>query len=126
MRLSNILFGALPLLPSAFAAVSTIYSDVATYCSPPSSIFINDFSVTYHRPNNSLVFYVSLDSRQAGVNVDANIIVNAYGMDLINRTLDICSLIGGVLCPLPQLNISGTSVRQAWLTISVWHCSITG
>ena len=108
-------FPFLALLSSVLAA-DTLYSDQAAYCSPPSAILVPDFSVTYFRANNSLVFYFSLNSTAPGVDVDANIYVNAYGMDLLNRTVDICSLVGGVLCPLPQLNISGRSDLFTFLT----------
>lgn len=102
------LLAALPLT----IAADTLWSDQAVYCAQPSAVLVNDFSATYHRANNSLVFYVSLDSVESGVDVQANVYIQAYGMDLLNRTLNICDLIGGILCPLPQLNVSGTSIRS--------------
>lgn len=98
----------LPFLSLVSAASNTLWSDQAAYCAAPTSgIYVQDFAVTYYRSNNSIVFYVTLNSTSAGNSVNANVYINAYGMDLLNRTVDICSLIDGVLCPLPQLNISG-------------------
>lgn len=104
----------LPFLTLVSAASNTLWSDQAAYCAAPTSgIFIQDFAVTYYRSNNSIVFYFTLNSTAAGNNVNANVYVNAYGMDLVNRTVDICSLVNGVLCPLPQLNISGEFPKEA-------------
>lgn len=41
------------------------------------------------------------------VNVTANLFVNVYGMRPFNRTIDLCSLLNGVLCPLPTYNFTG-------------------
>ncbi len=32
---------------------------------------------------------------------------NAYGIDIVNQTVDLCSYFEGVICPLPQVNFTG-------------------
>lgn len=41
------------------------------------------------------------------LNVSATLYVNVYGMQPLNLTVDICSLFGGALCPLPMYNFVG-------------------
>lgn len=94
-------------LPSALAASSVLYTDSVSYCAEAKAILIDDFGITYHRANQSVTFDFSLASVESNLNVSANIYANAYGIDLVNQTINLCSLLSGVLCPLPQFNFSG-------------------
>ncbi len=51
---------------------------------------------------------------QPNLDLSANVYANAYGMDLINTTIDLCSYLQGVLCPLPQINFTGGPLRFAY------------
>lgn len=35
--------------------------------------------------------------------------LNAYGIDAVNTTIDLCSLLGGILCPLPTYDFVGSA-----------------
>lgn len=102
----------LALPTSALSAATTLTTTQTQYCSAPDDIFVNAFSATYHRANQSIVFYLSLDTTQSNADVTARASVDAYGMQLINQEIDLCQILSGVLCPLPSLNLSsecGTS-----------------
>jgi hypothetical protein len=42
------------------------------------------------------------------VNVTANLLLNVYGLNPVNITLDLCDILGGALCPLPMYNFTGS------------------
>lgn len=104
--LQYLLAAALAVPAMAISAATTLRTTQTQYCVPPSDIFVNAFSATYHKANQSIVFYVSLDTTQSGADVTARARVDAYDMELISQEIDLCQLVGGVLCPLPSLNIS--------------------
>lgn len=35
--------------------------------------------------------------------------LDAYGIDAVNTTIDLCSLLGGILCPLPTYDFVGSA-----------------
>jgi hypothetical protein len=94
-------------LPAALASSDVLYTDSVSYCAEAKAILIEEFGITYHRPNQSVTFSFSLASVESNLNVSANIYANAYGMDLINQTINLCDLLAGALCPLPEFNFSG-------------------
>jgi hypothetical protein len=105
---------ALSLAPAAHALspATTLTTGQAAYCSTPGEVALNQFSATYFKANSSILLYISLDTSQANVDVSANMQIRAYGDTILNRTIEICELVGGVLCPLPSLNISGESSKK--------------
>lgn len=113
MRFSTLLIAPLlALLPTIVtAAADTLYTDSVFYCNSNagSVVEIDSFDLTYHKANNSVVFSFSLAAVQSGRTVNANLYVGAYGLDVVNQTLDLCSYFSGALCPLPLLNFSGES-----------------
>lgn len=46
-------------------------------------------------------------SKISNTNVTANVLLNVYGMQPFNFTLDLCSIADGLLCPLPTYNFTG-------------------
>jgi Transient receptor potential (TRP) ion channel/ML-like domain len=48
-------------------------------------------------------------AQEANVNVTANLLLNVYGLNPVNITLDLCNILGGALCPLPMYNFTGSS-----------------
>lgn len=46
--------------------------------------------------------------QEANVFVTANLLLNVYGMNPVNVTLDLCNILGGALCPLPKYNFVGS------------------
>ena len=41
--------------------------------------------------------------------MNANLLLNVYGMHPVNITVDLCSILGGALCPLPMYNFTGSA-----------------
>lgn len=95
------------LISSALAAADTLYSDEAFYCLNSTSIQVDGFGLTYHKSNGSLDFQFSLTPIATDLNVDVNLYVTAYGLEVLNQTLNICDLFSGVICPLPNFNFTG-------------------
>jgi hypothetical protein len=90
-------------------AALTLYlvTSSVTYCSPPETLLIQRFDVQYFAANESISFDISAESVQSNVNVSASMLVNAFGLDLVNITIDLCNILGGALCPLPEYNFTG-------------------
>lgn len=111
MRLNPFTY-ALPILTlitTALAASETLYSDEAFYCLNSTAIQVDGFDLTYHKQNSSLAFQFSLTPIATDLDVDVNIYVTAYGLEILNQTINICDLFSGVICPLPQFNFTGKS-----------------
>lgn len=64
--------------------------------------------MTYFASNASLSFNISAASVEPNLNVTANLLLNVYGMQPVNITLDLCSILNGALCPLPTYNFTGS------------------
>ncbi|KAJ7078939.1 TRP-domain-containing protein [Mycena belliarum] len=95
-------------LPLSVAANGTLFTSSVTYCEPPETLLIQQFDVKYFAQNQSIFFDISAASVEANVNVSANILVNVYGITAVNVTIDLCSILAGALCPLPQYNFVGS------------------
>ncbi|THG99923.1 hypothetical protein EW026_g2505 [Hermanssonia centrifuga] len=89
------------------AHLNSLFTSSVSYCAPPESLLIQQFDVAYIQHNSSVSFNVSAASVLPNVNVTANLLVNVYGMRPLNMTIDLCSLLGGILCPLPTYNFTG-------------------
>ena len=50
-----------------------------------------------------------MSAQEANVSVTANLLLNVYGINPVNITLDLCHILGGALCPLPMYNFTGSS-----------------
>lgn len=97
----------LAVAPLTQAASGILYTNSVTYCAEARAVVVEAFDIAYHQHNQSLTFSFSLASVEDDLNVAANIYVNAYGRQIINETLDLCSFLQGVICPLPQVNFTG-------------------
>ena len=91
----------------ASAAANTLYAEPASYCSENRAIEVDAFNLTYFKTNNSIAFEVSVRPNQADLNVEVNLYVAAYGIQIANETVNLCDFLSGVLCPLPQINFTG-------------------
>lgn len=105
------LFALLLVTPSSHAAIerggSSLYTESVTYCSDAKAVLVNQFDIEYFVANQSVVFALSAASVEDNLNISANIFVNAYGMDLLNLTINLCDYLEGILCPLPTINFTG-------------------
>ncbi|KAK7057257.1 TRP-domain-containing protein [Favolaschia claudopus] len=97
----------LPLLPISAASDGVLFTSSVTYCQPPDTLLIQQFDVSYMQQNNSITFDIVAQS-VSNVSVSANILVNVYGLTPVNTTVDLCDLLGGALCPLPQVSFNGS------------------
>ncbi|KII92274.1 hypothetical protein PLICRDRAFT_50692 [Plicaturopsis crispa FD-325 SS-3] len=106
-RLRLVASTLLLLTPFAFAKEKSLFTSSVTYCEPPETLLIQQFDIAYIAANSSVSFNISAASVQPNVNVSANILVNIYGIQPVNFTLDLCSVFSGALCPLPMYNFTG-------------------
>ncbi|KAF7361960.1 Flavin carrier protein 2 [Mycena venus] len=98
------------LLPLPFSAATdgTLFTSSVTYCQPPETLLVQQFDVSYIEHNNSISFNIAAQSVDSNSSVSASILVNVYGLTPVNVTIDLCSLLGGALCPLPQYTFNGS------------------
>lgn len=94
----------------ASAAANTLYAEEASYCSDSRAIIVDAFNLTYYKANNSLAFEFALRPSQADLNVEVNLYVAAYGIQIANETINLCDMFDGFICPLPQINFTGEFV----------------
>ncbi|KAF9010656.1 hypothetical protein BDQ17DRAFT_1421003 [Cyathus striatus] len=105
MRAFTLLF--LTFASRSYAREETLFTSSVTYCNPPETLLIQRFEVAYFAKNQSVAFNISAASVQPNINVTANLFLNFYGMNPLNITIDLCSILGGALCPLPMYNFTG-------------------
>ncbi|CAO1612706.1 unnamed protein product [Jaminaea pallidilutea] len=80
------------------------------YCSTPDVLVVDTASLTLY-PNNQTVFFeLAAASLANDVNATVAIHVDAYGLGVIDFNLDLCSVAGGALCPLPTYQFNGGGV----------------
>ncbi|GMK56368.1 hypothetical protein CspeluHIS016_0302080 [Cutaneotrichosporon spelunceum] len=84
-----------------------LYTNAVTYCAEAKAVLVDEFDIAYWRANNSVTFAFSFASIQSNLNVSASLYLNAYGMTIFNQEINLCDLLVGVLCPLPQVNFTG-------------------
>ncbi|KAJ9114566.1 hypothetical protein QFC20_001440 [Naganishia adeliensis] len=89
-----------------------LYTDYVAYCSEAKAVLVNQFDIAYFKANHSVVFQISAASVEPNLNISANIYAVAYGMQLLNYTVNLCDYLEGVLCPLPQINFTGKSLSM--------------
>lgn len=89
-----------------------LYTDYVAYCSEAKAVLVNQFDIAYFKANHSVVFQISAASVEPNLNISANIYAVAYGMQLLNYTINLCDYLEGVLCPLPQINFTGKSLSM--------------
>ncbi|KAJ7647427.1 hypothetical protein FB45DRAFT_782154 [Roridomyces roridus] len=97
------------LLHTAFSAAAggVLSSSSVTYCEPPESLLIQQFDFKFFSENSSVWFNISAESVQS-IDVSANLLLNVYGLKPVNITENLCDILGGALCPLPQYNFVGS------------------
>lgn len=103
------------LTVSLFYAVTSSVS----YCAPPELVLVQQFDVTYIAANASVFFNISAASVEKNVNVSANLLLNVYGMQPLNLTIDLCDLLNGLLCPLPTYNFVGSTTIPVPSSVNV-------
>lgn len=114
--------------------ISQKVTSSVTYCDPPEAVLIQYFDVAFLPNNNSVFFNISAESivrtfysdrsaypltftKEDDLNVSASILLNVYGMSPVNITIDLCSILSGVLCPLPKYHFKGSQTLQLPSTV---------
>ncbi|KAJ3576785.1 hypothetical protein NP233_g209 [Leucocoprinus birnbaumii] len=96
----------------AHSREEALFASSVTYCAEPQTLLVQQFDIAFFPANQSVSFNISAASVTQNVNVTANLFLNVYGMSPVNFTLDLCSVLGGALCPLPTYNFVGAdSIR---------------
>lgn len=125
-------------LPCGFRLTCPAVTSSVSYCSPPESLLIQQFDITYFQHNTSVSFNISAASvvciyylirknvfdpvpQLPNVQVNANLFVNVYGMRPFNISLDLCKLLNGALCPLPTYNFTGADSLTLPSSVPVAH-----
>ncbi|KAF5370607.1 hypothetical protein D9758_002062 [Tetrapyrgos nigripes] len=107
-RLRAVALTTFLLLSFSHARDESLFTSSVTYCEPPETLLVQQFDVAYIAKNQSVSFNIIAASVEADVNVTANLLLNFYGMKPVNLTVDLCSILGGALCPLPMYNFNGS------------------
>ncbi|GAA5824585.1 hypothetical protein JCM11251_000485 [Rhodosporidiobolus azoricus] len=111
-------FVALAALVSALPlarAERRFYASAVSYCTAPNvepAIDVDRFLLEYY-PDSGTAGFISFDISAASVEANLNPILNfeliAYGINAVNTSINLCDLLGGVLCPLPQYDFVGSA-----------------
>ncbi|KAH9454991.1 hypothetical protein MJO28_012647 [Puccinia striiformis f. sp. tritici] len=96
------------LVNLTLAGSDIIETRSVSYCSDPLAILVDTFDVRYSKLNSTLDFDLSAASVTRGLNLGAQLNLNAYGIHALNLSIDLCSVLSGVLCPLPTYNFTGS------------------
>ncbi|GAA5852847.1 hypothetical protein JCM8547_004704 [Rhodosporidiobolus lusitaniae] len=102
---------ALASVPSVSAA-RRFYASAVSYCSESRALTVDRFLLEYY-PDTNVAGAISFDISAASVEANLNPILNfelvAYGINAVNTSINLCDLLGGVLCPLPQYDFVGSA-----------------
>lgn len=96
--------------PSRPAPSPPAVTSSTAYCSTPKVLVVDNAALTLYRENRTLEFELAAGSVAENVNVTIAAEINAYGLGIINFSLDLCSIAGGLLCPLPTYQFNGAGV----------------
>lgn len=103
-----LLAGGLRAILPAMAKEDSLFTSSLTYCAVPDVLMVQEFEFEFFKNNASLFFALSATNLASNLNASANIIVNTYGMTPLNYTFNLCDVLQGQLCPLPQYNVTGS------------------
>ncbi|GAA6063378.1 hypothetical protein JCM10212_000317 [Sporobolomyces blumeae] len=109
MRLLRALAAASVLLPSVLADDRVFYARAVSYCSESRAIEIDKFLLEYDDTTKFISFDISAASVEANLDAILNLELVAYGINAVNTTLNLCDLLSGLLCPLPQYHFVGSA-----------------
>ncbi|KAG8918293.1 hypothetical protein FRC01_001944 [Tulasnella sp. 417] len=93
-----------------------LYSSSVSYCSPPDAILIQQFDARYFKDNSSLVFDIIASTVLSDLNVTAKINLNAYGMEPVDMTFNLCEALG-LTVPIFVLVLFQWTIGDSWLAV---------
>lgn len=97
------------LATQALADNRIFYASAVSYCSEARAIEVDKFLLEYDDTDKSISFDISAASVEPNLNAILNLELIAYGINAVNTTLNLCDLLSGVLCPLPQYDFVGSA-----------------
>ncbi|BGP17027.1 hypothetical protein JCM10213_000337 [Rhodosporidiobolus nylandii] len=102
------------LLTPLVAAQREFFASSVSYCSGENAraITVDRFLLEYFPDEGvagAISFDISAASVEANLNPILNLQVDAYGIHAVNTSINLCDLLGGVLCPLPQYDFVGSA-----------------
>ncbi|GAA6012902.1 hypothetical protein JCM11491_006219 [Sporobolomyces phaffii] len=106
------LFGAAlvsVLATHAYAENKIFYASAVSYCSEARAIEVDKFLLEYDDTDKTISFDISAASVEPNLDAKLNLELIAYGINAVNTTLNLCELLSGVLCPLPQYDFVGSA-----------------
>ncbi|KAI5477916.1 hypothetical protein MNV49_005809 [Pseudohyphozyma bogoriensis] len=106
---AGLLLLGLTSLPTTLASSKVFYASAVSYCSEARSIVVSKFLLEYNAAEKSISFDISAE--QANPNLDASLEfqLEAYGINAVNVSFNLCDELGGVLCPLPTYDFVGSA-----------------
>ncbi|PYH87572.1 DUF907 domain protein [Aspergillus ellipticus CBS 707.79] len=115
MRLISLVIGLLVTLLNApqVAAIRLIESNALSICQDSTNFTATYFSVTFTPGNRSLAFSFDGVSAISG-KVTATLVLEAYGIQVLTKTLDPCEMDISGLCPM---NAGSIDVPSATITV---------
>ncbi|PVF97478.1 hypothetical protein CPB86DRAFT_807244 [Serendipita vermifera] len=104
-----IIWAIFSLFSSCLAHEDSLFTSSITYCASPDVLIVQEFDIQYFRNNQSIAFALAATNRASDLNATANVILNAYGLTPLNYTFDLCNVLQGQLCPLPEYSVKGSA-----------------
>ena len=83
------------------------------YCALPNVLVVSDAALTLYPGNETVEFQLAAGSVASDVNVTVGVSVNAYGLGVVDFSIDLCTIANGALCPLPTYQFNGELRRRA-------------
>ncbi|GAA6057551.1 hypothetical protein JCM3770_000251 [Rhodotorula araucariae] len=116
MRLPGLSALALLSLATQAQAVRRFYARAVSYCSEARAIHVDEFLLQYFPDQRlfgagagTISFDIAAASVDANLNAKLEFSLVAYGINAVNTTIDLCTLLGGILCPLPTYDFVGSA-----------------
>ncbi|ORY42131.1 hypothetical protein BCR35DRAFT_311286 [Leucosporidium creatinivorum] len=91
---------ALLLINSALAS-QVFYASAVSYCSNARAIEVDKFLLEYNNEDKTVSFDISAASVESNLGAVLSLQLEAYGIDAVNTSINLCDELGGLLCPLP-------------------------
>lgn len=85
-----------------------MFTDSVAYCGKPHAILVSAFDVAYFRNNNSVSFSFSANAIPNNLSSTVDLHLYAFGLDVVEFSLDLCTIGNRILCPLPTYSFAGS------------------
>ncbi|SGY14345.1 BQ5605_C010g06149 [Microbotryum silenes-dioicae] len=102
-RSSTITFVWVALLATNVVAKSEVfYASAVSYCSAARAIEVKEFLLQYDNIDKTISFDINAASVEPDTRAIISLQLTAYGIQAVNVSINLCTTLGGVMCPLPQ------------------------